>query len=194
MEYHINSPIEDIDTILDMKIYDTVYIDGLIFTARDEAHRHMLENGPPVVIESMALYHCGPLVRRRDGEWEIVSAGPTSSIRMDGIEGEFIHRFGIRVIIGKGGMGHRTLDALRGHGVYLAFTGGAGALAAASLKVRDVFLLDELGAPEAVWLLEARNFGPLTVTMDSHGNSVYENIREGVRRKLSEMEGRDVPL
>ena len=169
---------------------DIVYITGRIFTARDEAHRVLLRDGMPEAMApySSVLYHCGPVVRDRGGSWEVISAGPTTSARMEDVEVEFIGRFGVKAIIGKGGMGPGTLEALRENGaVYLAYAGGAGALAAARLEVDDVLYLDELGMPEAVWLLSARRFGPLVVAMDSHGRSLYSEVEEKARLKAREI-------
>ena len=139
--------------------------------------------------EDNVLYHCGPVMRKEGEEWRIISAGPTTSIRMESLEKEFIERFGIRVIIGKGGMGKRTLQALQDNGaVYVHFTGGAGALAAVGLgRVKNVYLLEKLGMAEAVWVFEAREFGPLVVAMDSKGASLYDIIDEETKSNLERL-------
>jgi tartrate/fumarate subfamily iron-sulfur-dependent hydro-lyase beta chain len=117
-------------------------------------------------------------MRQVGGVWEAVAAGPTTSARMDSLEARFLEKFGPKVIIGKGGMGAKTLEALRTHkAVFTNFTGGAGALAAKALsRVRSVHLLKELGMAEAVWVFESDGFGPLIVTMDSHGQSLHDEI------------------
>ena len=119
-------------------------------------------------------------------KWVVVSAGPTTSFRMETLEPGFLDLFDVKVIIGKGGMGPLTLEALRKHtAVYVSFTGGAGALAAKGLgEVKDVHYLEELGMPEAVWVFEARKFGPLVVSMDSHGNSLYVDVNAETEKNL----------
>ena len=121
-----------------------------------------------------------------DEKWVVVSAGPTTSFRMETLEPGFLDLFDVKVIIGKGGMGPLTLEALRKHtAVYVSFTGGAGALAAKGLgEVKDVHYLEELGMPEAVWVFEAREFGPLVVSMDSHGNSLYVDVNAETERNM----------
>ncbi len=189
----LNTPFDKKD-IQNLKVGDTVYISGKMFTARDECHLKMLElhkEGKDIPFKpgDMALFHCGPVVQKKDGEWRIVSAGPTTSIRMEIFEDEFLKTFETRMIIGKGGMADRTLAALEEVGaVYVHYTGGAGALAAKAIKkVTDVYWLDELGVPEAAWILNVEEFGPLTVTMDAHGNSLYVDIRKEVEKNLEKI-------
>jgi len=164
-----------------LSVGDIVFLTGKLFTARDETHKKMIElkkNGKKIPFnpEDMALYHAGPVVKKEKNKWLIVSAGPTTSARMEIFESEFLSLFGVKMIIGKGGMGKNTLKALKKTGaVYTHFTGGAGALAAKAIKkVENVYFLEELGIPEAAWILEVENFGPLVVTMDAKGNSFYE--------------------
>jgi fumarate hydratase subunit beta len=164
-----------------LSVGDTVFLTGKLFTARDETHKKMIElkkkgKKIPFNPENMVLYHAGPVARKEKNKWLIVSAGPTTSARMEIFESEFLSLFGVKIIIGKGGMGKETLKALKKTGaVYTHFTGGAGALAAKAIKkVENVYFLEELGIPEAAWVLEVENFGPLIVTMDANGNSFYE--------------------
>ena len=175
-----------------LKAGDVVYVSGTMFTARDEAHRVLLERGAPLPLEGLALFHCGPVVQKVDGGWRVVAAGPTTSARMEMFEADFLKRFKPRLIIGKGGMGKRTLAALEEVGaVYTHFTGGAGALAARAIKrVREVHFLEELGIPEAVWVLEVERFGPLVVTMDAHGRSLYEELERTVSANLARIKER----
>jgi fumarate hydratase subunit beta len=178
MEYHFNLPVSSED-IRKLKVGDIIYVSGKIFTARDEAHHKMLnieKNTLPFTLSDMALFHCGPLMKKEHGKWQVVSAGPTTSSRMDIFEDKFIEKYGINIIIGKGGMGKRTEAALQKFGgVYTSYTGGAGALAADRVKqVPAVYWLDDLGMPEAVWIFEVEEFGPLVVAMDSYGNSIYK--------------------
>jgi tartrate/fumarate subfamily iron-sulfur-dependent hydro-lyase beta chain len=131
----------------------------------------------PLSFEGLAVYHCGPVMRKQGENWVAVAAGPTTSTRMDVYEDEFIGAFKPRVIVGKGGMGQRTADALARFGVvYCAFTGGAAVLAAKAVRcVRGVEWLD-LGMPEAMWILEVEELGPLVVAIDAHGGNLYADV------------------
>jgi len=151
---------------------DVLCLSGTLVTARDRAHARALELGcAPVELKS--IYHCGPLVRRARGGWEVVSAGPTTSARMEGYIGSMLELFGTTVVVGKGGFSEKARETLRDRCVYLAFTGGAGALAARAVRrVVEVHWL-ELGMPEALWVLEVKSFGPLVVAMDARGGSLY---------------------
>ena len=175
MEYHLDLPLKS-DEVKKLRVGDILYVSGKFFTARDEAHHMMLQkNSLHFNPSEMALYHCGPLMKKTKNKWQVVSAGPTTSSRMEIFEDKFIEKYGINLIIGKGGMGERTQKALKKHiAVYAAYTGGAGALAADKIKeVQGVHWLDELGMPEAVWIFKVKEFGPLVVAMDSHGASIY---------------------
>ena len=177
MEYHLKLPASS-EEIKKLHVGDVIFVSGCIFTARDEAHLMMLEEkkaGLSFNPSEMALYHCGPLMKKTKDVWQVVSAGPTTSSRMEIFEDEFIEKYGVNIIIGKGGMGERTKKALQKHtGVYTAYTGGAGALAADKVEsVPGVYWLNELGMPEAVWLFKVKDFGPLVVAMDSYGDSIY---------------------
>jgi len=178
-EYHITLPITD-EQVKKFKIGDILYVSGDVFTARDEAHHTMLTEKVPFDPSSMALYHCGPLMKETKNGWEVVSAGPTTSSRMEIFEDRFLEKFNVKLIIGKGGMGERTEKALQKYiCVYTSYTGGAGALAADKVeKVIGVHWLDKLGMPEAVWLFNVKEYGPLVVAMDSHGESIYKNIKK----------------
>jgi fumarate hydratase subunit beta len=179
MEYHLELPVKKED-IKKLKTGDILYITGKIFTARDEAHHMMLEKEKSSLSfnpSDMALFHCGPLMKKEKNKWTVVSAGPTTSSRMDIFEDEFLEKYGVSIIIGKGGMGKRTQKALQKYiCVYTSYTGGAGALAADKVKnVPGVYWLEELGMPEAVWIFDVEEFGPLVVSMDSHGKTLYKN-------------------
>ncbi|NPA75718.1 MAG: fumarate hydratase [Euryarchaeota archaeon] len=184
MEYHEKTPIVDARKY---KVGDVIYITGNVILARDEAHKKLLEEGAPLELKGSVIYHCGPVVTKKNGEWKVIAAGPTTSIRMEIFEDEFIARFHPAIIVGKGGMGERTLKALKEHGaVYAAYTGGCGALAAERIKgVKEVHFLDELGIPEAVWVFNVEEFGPLVVAMDSHGNSIYDDVDEKAKKNLN---------
>jgi len=187
-----------------LKVGDTVYVSGVMFTARDAAHKYMVENfckgNPPPASElglyellkrelnGGALYHCGPVVRQVDGRWQFVSAGPTTSAREEVYEDLVIAHFNVKLIIGKGGMGPRTLKACQDHtAVYLHAIGGAGSLIAESVEeVIDVYKKDEFGAPEAFWKIRVKDF-PAVVTMDSHGNSLHAVVEQQSKAKLAEL-------
>jgi len=195
--YHLKTPISE-EEIRKLKVNDVLYITGTIVTARDQAHRRALEyfkQGKPLPInlEGLAVFHCGPVVSKEGEKWVAVAAGPTTSTRMDIFEDEFIKNFKVRVVIGKGGMGKRTTDAMAKYGaLYGAFTGGAAILAAKAIKnVKGVEWLD-LGTPEALWIFEVEDFGPLTVAIDSHGNNLFMDVAKAVeenRKKIYEKLG-----
>ncbi len=194
MEYTLKTPIRD-EEIEKLRAGDVLYLEGTLFTARDEAHMHLLDHGPVGGFDphGLALYHCGPVMRKKaGGGWEAVAAGPTTSARMDSLEARFLEKFGPKVIIGKGGMGERTKEGLVRHkAVFTNFTGGAGALAAKSLpRVRAVHLLEELGMAEAVWVFEADRFGPLIVTMDAHGRSLHDEVDEATKANAERIKAR----
>lgn len=181
--YRLNTPISEED-VRKLRVNDILYVTGTIVTARDQAHKRALQfyregKQLPLNLEGLAVFHCGPIVKKEGEKWNVVAAGPTTSTRMDIFEDEFIKNFKTRVIIGKGGMGKRTTDAMQSYGaVYGAFTGGAAVLAAKAIKsVRTVEWFD-LGMPEALWILEVDQFGPLTVAIDSHGNNLFEDVKK----------------
>jgi fumarate hydratase subunit beta len=182
--YKFKTPISEEDA-RKLKVNDVLYVTGTIVTARDAAHKKALEQfkqGKPLPfsLEGLAVFHCGPIVKKEGDKWVVVAAGPTTSTRMDQFEDEFIKAFKVRVVIGKGGMGKKTTDAMQKYGaVYGAFTGGAGVLAAKAVKnVKTVEWLQDLGMPEALWVFEVEEFGPLTVAIDSHGNNLFEEVKK----------------
>jgi fumarate hydratase subunit beta len=184
-EYRFRTPISE-EQVRKLKVNDVLYVSGTIVTARDQAHRRALEyfkegKSVPVNLEGLAVFHCGPVVSKRGDKWVAVAAGPTTSTRMDIFEDEFIRAFKVRVVIGKGGMGKRTTDAMAKYGaVYGAFTGGAAVLAAKAIRnVKGVEWFD-LGMPEAMWIFEVENFGPLAVAIDSHGNNIFTDVQKSV--------------
>jgi tartrate/fumarate subfamily iron-sulfur-dependent hydro-lyase beta chain len=183
--YKLETPINE-EQIRKLKVNDTIYITGTMVTARDQAHRRALELAKkgekiPVDLKGLAVFHCGPIVKKEGDKWIAVAAGPTTSTRMDIFEDEFIKTFGVRVVVGKGGMGKRTTEAMQKYGaVYGAFTGGAAVLAARAIKnIRAVEWFD-LGVPEALWIFEVQEFGPLTVSIDCHGNNLFEDVKKQV--------------
>jgi fumarate hydratase subunit beta len=183
----LRTPISEED-VRKLKVNDVLYVSGTIVTARDQAHRRALEffkegKALPMNLEGLAVFHCGPVMSKNGDKWTAVAAGPTTSTRMDIFEDEFIKAFKVRVVIGKGGMGKRTTDAMAKYGaVYGAFTGGAAILAAKAIKnVKGVEWYD-LGMPEAMWIFEAEEFGPLAVAIDSHGNNLFTDVAKTVEQ------------
>ena len=164
-----------------LKVGDEVLISGVIYTGRDAVHKYLHEGGelpPEVSLRDGILYHCGPVVMKQaDGSWKVTAAGPTTSIREEPYQWQVIRDFGLRGVIGKGGMGERTLAACREHGcVYLHAIGGAAQVLAERIKqVRNVYMMEKFGAPEAIWEFEVEDF-PSVVTIDSHGRSLHAEI------------------
>lgn len=185
MEKVLKTPIAEEDARA-LKVGDVIYVSGTVVTARDEAHKKILERGSPISLSGLAIFHCGPVVQKRGNGWEVVAAGPTTSARMELFEADFLRKFRPRLIIGKGGMGEKTLQALSEVGaVYAHFTGGAGVLGAQAVKkVEAVHWLEELGIPEAIWVLAVERFGPLVVAMDSHGRSLYKDLAVTVEANM----------
>ena len=188
MEYHLETPVKEED-IWKIKVGDLVFLSGTVITARDEAHLKalkMYEKGEtlPVDFKGRGVYHCGPIMKKVDGEWKVIAAGPTTSARMEIFEDKFIEAFRPAMIIGKGGMGERTARACEKHGcVYGYFTGGAAVLAADGVKrVKAVYWLEELGMPECLWVYETESFGPMLITIDSHGNNLTEDVKRKVKK------------
>lgn len=172
---------------------DFVQISGVMYTGRDAAHAYLVQEPRPEYKERLQnsfIYHCGPIVRKTDGEWRFIVAGPTTSAREEAYQAEVIEGYGVRGVIGKGGMFERTLDACQRFGaVYLHAIGGAGALIASSVKrVRNVYMLEEFGAPEAIWEIEVRDF-PAIVTMDSHGSSLHKDVLASSKARYMELVG-----
>ncbi len=193
MPHHLTLPVST-DDVRHLRVGEILFLTGTVFTARDEAHLHMLEHHKagrtmPFDPSQMALFHCGPVVTQREHGWDVIAAGPTTSVRMELFEDEFLRTFRTPIIIGKGGMGLRTQAALEEVGaVYTHYTGGAGALAAKRIeRVRGVEWLERLGMPEAAWLFEVRDFGPLLVTMDSAGGNLYKDLEPTVAQNVKEI-------
>ena len=164
-----------------LKAGDAISITGRVYTGRDKLHKHFADGGKlPVDFRNGALYHCGPVVvKSAEGDWRVVSAGPTTSVRENPYEPAFIAASGVRVIIGKGGMDAATLAAMKRHGcVYVQAVGGAGALYAESVKsVAGVSMLKEFGAAEAVWHFAVEDFRGI-VAMDTHGRSLFADVAD----------------
>ena len=165
-----------------------VLINGEMYTGRDNVHAYLMKNAPPVDLNGAALYHCGPVMLQEGGEWKVKAAGPTTSIREEPYQADVIKRYGVRAVIGKGGMGKKTLDALQQHGaVYLNGIGGAAQYYARTVeKVLGVNLM-EFGIPEAMWHLRVKGFAAI-VTMDSHGNSLHADVEQSTGSVLETLQ------
>jgi len=174
--------------VRDLRVGDIVLINGRMVTGRDAAHGYLMYHEAPTDLDGGILYHCGPVMQEQDGEWKVLAAGPTTSIREEPYQAEIIGRFGLRAVMGKGGMGPRTLAGLKEHGaVYLNAIGGAAQYYARCIdRVTGVHLM-ELGSPEAMWELEVTEF-PAMVTMDAHGNSLHRQVEEDSGVKLDALE------
>jgi fumarate hydratase class I len=184
-EVALRAPLSD-EQVRSLKVGDVVLISGPVFTGRDAVHSHLMKHDPPVDLRGSVLYHCGPVVVKDGDSWRVTAAGPTTSIREEPYQGEIIKRYGVRAVIGKGGMGAKTLAALKEHGaVYLNAIGGAAQFYARTIeRVNDVSLM-EFGTPEAMWHLTVNEF-PAIVTMDAHGNSLHKDIETHSAQRLEE--------
>jgi len=182
-EIRLSAPISD-EQIRALKVGDVVLLSGRVFTGRDAVHAHLMKNDPPVDLRGGVLYHCGPVVTKEGDTWHITAAGPTTSIREEPCQADIIRRYGVRVVMGKGGMGARTLAGLKESGaVYLNAVGGAAQFYARCIDRVDGVSLMQFGTPEAMWHLNVRDF-PAMVTMDAHGNSLHKDIEEASGERL----------
>jgi len=186
---HLTTPLSG-ESVRRLKVNDIVTLTGTIYTARDMAHlrlRELQESGKPLpeALEGSVIFHAGPVVKKADGGFNLLNIGPTTSIRMEP-HSDFLGRLGVRAIVGKGGLGDGSVQAFKKYGmVYLLAAPGCGVLHAQAVKqVKRVHWLEEMGMPEAIWVLEVKDWGPLTVGMDSQGNSIFQAIKEEGLRKL----------
>jgi fumarate hydratase class I len=186
-EVVLRSPVSE-EQVRALKVGDVVLVSGEVFTGRDAVHAHLMKNPPPVSLEGGVLYHCGPVMLKESGRWVTKAAGPTTSIREEPYQADIIRRYGVRAVVGKGGMGAKTLAALKECGaVYLNGIGGAAQYYARTVKrVLDVHLM-EFGIPEAMWRLEVENFAAI-VTMDAHGNSLHADVEKQTAGALAELQ------
>ncbi len=176
-EIPLQAPISEA-SVRALEVGDVVLISGRMFTGRDAVHAHLMKHEPPVDLAGGVLYHCGPVVARDGDGWRVTAAGPTTSIREEPYQAEILERYGVRVVIGKGGMGPKTLAGLQASGaVYLNAVGGAAQFYARCIEAVAGVSLMEFGTPEAMWHLEVRDF-PAIVTMDAHGNSLHKDVEQ----------------
>ena len=172
-------------TVRALKVGDVVLINGEMYTGRDAVHAYLMKNPPPVDLHGAVLYHCGPVMLKQGDEWTVKAAGPTTSIREEPYQADVIKRYGVRAVIGKGGMGAKTLAALQEFGaVYLNAIGGAAQYYARTVEeVLAVYLMD-FGIPEAMWHLKVNGFAAI-VTMDAHGNSLHADVAKATAGELA---------
>lgn len=185
-EVVLQAPVTE-EQIRELKVGDVVIINGMMHTGRDAIHHHLMDHDAPIDLNGQIIYHCGPVMAKdENGDWVVKAAGPTTSIREEPYQGDIMKKFGIRAVIGKGGMGPKTLKALQEHGgVYLNAIGGAAQYYADCIKkVKGVDLM-EFGIPEAMWHLEVEGFAAI-VTMDSHGNSLHADVDKSSLDKLAQ--------
>lgn len=192
----LKTPIAN-DEIEKLNAGDIIYVSGIMATGRDDVHIRVVKEGLqlPVDLNGGVLFHAGPIVKQINsvasgdaGSYEVISIGPTTSMRMEPYESEFIEKTGVKLIIGKGGMGSKTVSGCKEHmAVHAIFPGGCAVLAAGHIKqVKSVEWLD-LGMPEAVWVLEADRFGPLLITIDAKGNNLFETNKALFNKRKEEI-------
>lgn len=181
----LEAPITE-EKIRLLKVGDVVSIKGTIFTGRDAIHHHLMENDCPNDLNGQIIYHCGPvMLKDKDGKWQVKAAGPTTSSREEPYQGDIMKKFGIRAVIGKGGMGQKTLNALQEFGgVYLNAIGGAAQYYAKCIEEVEGVEFLQFGIPEAMWQLKVKDFTAI-VTMDAHGNSLHKDVDATSLEKLS---------
>ncbi|MEW6067624.1 MAG: FumA C-terminus/TtdB family hydratase beta subunit [Nitrospirota bacterium] len=183
------------DEVLSLNVGDMVLINGIIVTGRDKIHKFLFNNRPaknqiPFNLEGAILYHCGPIIKKTQKGFELIAGGPTTSMRLEMYENYIISRYGLRGIMGKGGMGAKTLNAFRENScVYLHAIGGAAVYLADRVKrVTDVWKLEEFGMSEAMWVFEVKDF-PAIVTMDARGRSLHEEIERRSYKEFKRLAG-----
>ncbi|MFN7915952.1 MAG: fumarate hydratase [Vicinamibacterales bacterium] len=187
-EIKLQAPLTE-EAVRQLTVGDVVLVSGRMFTGRDAVHSHLMKHEPPVDLNGGVLYHCGPVVVKEGEGYRVTAAGPTTSIREEPYQGEIIKRYGVRAVIGKGGMGAKTSAALKEFGgVYLNAIGGAAQFYARAIKKVDDVSLLEFGTPEAMWHLQVEDF-PAIVTMDAHGNSLHKDIETESGKQLEVVGG-----
>ncbi|WP_342481935.1 fumarate hydratase [Paenibacillus sp. FSL L8-0340] len=184
-EVRLTTPISEED-IRSLRVGDVVILSGEMHTGRDALHKYLMDHETPVDLNGAVIYHCGPVMLKDEEGWHVKAAGPTTSIREEPYQGDIIKKFGIRAVIGKGGMGPKTLKALQEHGgVYLNAIGGAAQYYAECIKKVSAVDFMEFGIPEAMWHLQVDGFAAI-VTMDSHGNSLHADVEKDSAAKLAQ--------
>ncbi len=177
MKKILSTPIKDED-LESLNVGDVVYLSGTLVTCRDVAHRRLIELGRelPVDLKGKAIFHAGPIVvEKDDGKFEMISIGPTTSMRMEKFEKEFIEQTGVKLIVGKGGMGPNTVEGCQTHkAVHAVFPGGCAVLAATKVEEIEGAEWRDLGMPETLWVNRVKEFGPLIISIDTKGNNLFQ--------------------
>ncbi|WP_263853635.1 L(+)-tartrate dehydratase subunit beta [Companilactobacillus jidongensis] len=188
-EFHLKTPIKDED-IADIRIGDIVYLDGIIVTCRDVAHRRVVEEKRPLPVDvrGKAILHAGPIVRQKeDGSYEMVAVGPTTSSRMEKFEEQFVKETGVKLIVGKGGMGPGTERACKNYkALHLVYPAGNAVYAATKVERIIDAQWKDLGMPETLWVNQVRDFGPLIVSIDTNGDNLFEKNKVEFNRRKEE--------
>lgn len=186
----INTPIKTED-LLDLKIGDTFYLNGYIVTCRDVAHRRLIEEKMPLPVDlnGISIFHAGPIVKDYGNDkFEMISIGPTTSMRMEKFEYDFIKETGVKVIVGKGGMGPNTEKACKEFGaIHAVYPAGNAVLAATQVQEIERAEWRDLGMPETLWVCKVKEFGPLIVSIDTEGNNLFENNKIIFNEKKEEI-------
>lgn len=181
MKKILTTPISD-EALADLNVGDIVYLTGHLVTCRDVAHRRLIElkQKLPVDVRGGAIFHAGPIVREKDdGSFEMVSIGPTTSMRMEKFERQFIAETGVKMIIGKGGMGEETAaGCLENKAVHAVFPGGCAVVAATKVEAIEAAEWRDLGMPETLWVNRVKEFGPLIISIDTKGNNIFEQNKK----------------
>ena len=182
MKRTLTTPIKDED-LESLNVGDVVYLTGHLVTCRDVAHRRLIElkRELPVDLKGLAIFHAGPIVRKKDdGRFEMVSIGPTTSMRMEKFEKQFIEETGVKLIVGKGGMGPETVEGCQKHkAVHAVFPGGCAVVAATRVEEIERAEWQDLGMPETLWVNRVKDFGPLIISIDTKGNNLFERNKDG---------------
>ncbi len=188
--YQLTTPVTQEQTSL-LRVGDVVFLSGTVYTMRDRAHEQLFAiadagQKPPFDLMGAAVWHCGPVSRQKaSGEWEITSIGPTTSYRLTRETPRMLKEFGVKIVVGKGGMGYETVQAMASQGaVFLSATGGCGSVYAESVKQVQAVHWPELGLPEAAWQLMVEDFGALVVSIDSTGATLYDAVMKEAKNRL----------
>jgi len=185
----LTTPIKAED-LEDIKIGDIIYLNGYLVTCRDVAHRRLIEEGRPlpVDLDGLAIFHAGPIVRPIGGDkFEMISVGPTTSMRMEKFEKEFVEQTGVKLIVGKGGMGTSTVEACSEYkALHVVFPAGCAVLAATKVEEIERAEWRDLGMPETLWVCRVKEFGPLIVSIDTHGRNLFEENKLIFNQKKDE--------
>lgn len=190
----LTTPIKNED-IEALTVGDIVYLNGYLITSRDDVHQRLIKQGKPLPVDlaGKAIFHAGPIMKQRQGEpgkYDVISIGPTTSMRMEKYEKEFIAETGVKLIVGKGGMGEKTSAGCKDHkAIHAVFPGGCAVLAASQVEEVETVEWLDLGMPEAMWVMRVKNFGPLLVSIDTKGNNLFENNK----KQFNEKKDRIVP-